>query len=72
MLVTARTVPAHAPKTQKGRTATVRPLMKALINSSTVNTTQLIRAQRLNAWCGVAGQRAELIADLLWGSVADE
>ena len=54
-----------APKTRKGRTATVRP-SKNFINSN-VNTDSatILRLQRLRT-IGVVGQRADLVANLVW------
>lgn len=39
-------------------------------NSSNVDSTSLIRLQRLSAICGIVGARAELISSLIWGEAA--
>jgi len=55
-----------APKTRKGRTATVQPSTNLLISSVASNTIQSIRKQRLSAF-GIYDIRADLIASLVWG-----
>lgn len=55
------------PKTRKGRAVAARPLTNDRISSGSVDSTTTARVQRLTALCGVTGQRAELIAFLIWG-----
>lgn len=57
-----------APKTRKGRTATVRPLTNAFTSIS-ADTSTALRLQRLRL-LGIIGQRAGLLADLAWGDAA--
>ena len=58
-----------APKTRKGRTATVQPSTTLLISSGASNTTQSIRKQRLSMF-GIYDLRADLIASLVLGEPA--
>lgn len=39
-------------------------------NSNVVDTIIALRLQRLSASCGVAGTRADLLAQLIWGEAA--
>ena len=57
---------ASGPKTQKGRTATVRPLTKLLRSNIVADTMIEGRIQRLQA-VGVFGARAKMIAEIAWG-----
>ena len=56
-----------APKTRKGRAVAARPLTNILNSSTTADSITAVRLQRLNALCGVTGERAATIASLLWG-----
>lgn len=58
-----------APKTRKGRTATVRPSTNLLISSVSSHNIQAMRKQRLSK-CGIYDNRADLIASLIWGDAA--
>jgi hypothetical protein len=58
-----------APKTRKGRTATVRPSTKLLISSVTDDSTEALRLQRLRL-AGIIGMRAQVLASLVWGEAA--
>jgi hypothetical protein len=60
---------AVAPKTRKGRTATVRPSTNFISSNSQANTIDALRKQRLRI-IGIYDYRADLIASLAWGDAA--
>jgi hypothetical protein len=61
---------AVAPKTRKGRTATVRPSAILLTSNADLDSTTAFRIQRLTSSCGLVKQRANLLAALIWGDEA--
>jgi hypothetical protein len=58
-----------APKTRKGRTATVRPSTNFINSNSQANTIDAMRKQRLRVM-GIYDYRSDLIASLAWGDAA--
>lgn len=63
------TVRAPEPNKQKGRPVAGRPLKIHINTDTTGNSTRATQMARLAALCGVTGNRAELIATLVWGDV---
>jgi hypothetical protein len=58
-----------APKTRKGRTATVQPSTNFINSNRHANTIETMRKQRLRVM-GIYDYRADLIASLVWGDAA--
>ena len=55
-----------APKTLKGRTATVQPSTNFINSNRQPNTIETMRKQRLSMF-GIYDYRAEMLAALVWG-----
>lgn len=56
---------AVAPKTRKGRTATVQPSTNFINSNADTDNITALRLQRLRL-LGIIGFRAEMLADLAW------
>ena len=65
------TARAPQPGNAKGRTVSAaRPLTNLVSNDTATDTTRALRLQRLRL-LGIIGQRAQTIAGIAWGEVAN-
>lgn len=68
-MLAANTValPPKCEAPRQTRAGVERGTTKFTTSNDKNDSTTLTRLQRLNALCGATGQRAELIASLIWG-----